>query len=143
MILETIYVYGHENIICTHNSTLEITKDKELSIKGNCILGIKSSKACADLNPNLKFLLKQAKRFKILIRVGEICDYFYGYGHPDLTLLHKNDIVFRKSNFICDRTILIKCTKSSNELNRMLIEKLKNEYKKFFIEIEQVDDNAK
>lgn len=143
MILETIYFFGHENILCTHNTTLEITKDKEISTKGNCILGINASKGCADLNPRLKKLLKQKNKFKIMIKVGEFCDCFYGYGHPDLTLLDKNDIVFRKSNFICDRTILINCTKSSSEINRILIEKLKNENKKFFIEIKKVENNAK
>ncbi|GAH38768.1 unnamed protein product, partial [marine sediment metagenome] len=48
-----------------------------------------------------------------------------------LSLTDKKDIVFRKSDFVCDRTILIKCTKSSSELNRNLINKLMVRGKRF------------
>ena len=143
MILDTIHAFGHKNILCTHNTTIEITKDKHLTKKGNCILGIKSSKACVDLNSNLKVLLKLGEKFKINVIVGEYKDYFYGYGHPKLTLLDKKDMVFRKSKFICDRTVLIKCTKSSNELNKLLIENIKTNNEKLLIEFEKVDDNEK
>ena len=52
-------------------------------------------------------------------------------------------MVFRKSKFICDRTVLIKCTKSSNELNKLLIENIKTNNEKLLIEFEKVDDNEK
>jgi hypothetical protein len=143
MILDTIHAFGHKNILCTHNTTIEITKDNLLTKKGNCILGIRSSKACVDLNSKLKALLKLGNRFKINVIVGEYKDYFYGYGHPDLTLLDKKDMVFRKSQFICDRTVLIKCTKSSNELNKLLIEQLKTNDEKLKIEFEKVANHEK
>jgi len=48
--------------------------------------------------------------------------------------------VLRKSSFICDRTILINCTKSSNDLNRDLIEKLKISGNQFIVLFEIEDD---
>jgi len=89
-------------------------------------LGIKASKACYDLNPALKRKIMNEEKIDVIIRVGDTIDNFHGYGSKDLTLLSKKDLVFRKSSFICDRTILIKCTKSSNDLNRNLIKKLIN-----------------
>ena len=141
MILEEIYAFGHNNILCTHNTTIEITKEKNLTKKGNCILAVNSTKACSDLNQNLKNQLKQGKKFKIVIKVRDQIDYFYGYGHSDLTLLDKRDMVFRKSNFICDRTVLINCTKSANELNRKLIKYLKNKDEKLSISIEKLNEH--
>jgi len=143
MILETIYANGHPNIQCTHTTTIEITKDTFLTKKGTCILGINSSKSCKDLNKNLKQLLKQNNKFKITIEHEGYNDYFYGYGNPKLTLLDSKDMVFRKSNYTCDRTVLIFCTKSSNELNRELIYKIKDKKKKFSIIFERAEDNEK
>ena len=119
-IIEIIHAWGHENILCTHDSTIEITKDKSLTKKGDCIIGVNASKACNDLILEIKNQIKSGKKFKVILNVEDIKDYFYGYGNKRLRLLDKNDMVFRKSNFICDRTVLINCSKSSIELNRDL-----------------------
>ncbi len=125
VILETVTAYGHENILCTHSTTIEITKEKKLTMKGNCIVGINASKACFDLNNILKIKINNGTKFKITLKIDKLKDSFYGLGNKDLRLLDRNDMVFRKSDFICDRTVLINCTKSSNEISRELIEKLK------------------
>jgi len=132
-IVERIYAYGHENILCTHNSTIEITKDKSLTKKGDCIIGVNASKACNDLTLEIKGQIKSGKKFKVILKVDDIQDYFYGFGNKRLRLLDKNDIVFRKSNFICDRTVLINCSKSSIELNRDLTRTLRNPKTKLMI----------
>ena len=31
---------GHKNVLSKHKSTFEITKDKELSLSGDCIIGL-------------------------------------------------------------------------------------------------------
>ncbi|HIP58595.1 MAG TPA: DUF371 domain-containing protein, partial [Archaeoglobus profundus] len=36
---EVITAWGHPNITAKHRTTLEITKDEELSIRGDCIIG--------------------------------------------------------------------------------------------------------
>ncbi|MFX1277440.1 MAG: DUF371 domain-containing protein [Promethearchaeota archaeon] len=132
-IIEKIVAYGHNNISCTHGTTIELTKDKHLSRKGNCILGINASKSCYDLNTNLKQAIFNGNKLKVTLKVDNFIDNFDGYGSKQLSLSNKNDIVFRKSNFICDRTILINCTKSSNELNRDMIKLLNNPEKKIKI----------
>lgn len=141
-ILEEIDVYGHENILCTHNTTIEITKDRHLTKKGNCILGIRASKACYDLNSDLKKKLQKRNKMKISIHVDDLTDSFFGYGNNNLKLSSKKDMVFRKSDFICERTVLIKCTKSSSELNRELIKKLSTRGKKFSVTFEMGDSDV-
>lgn len=120
-ILDSINAIGHSLVQCTHSTTIELTKDDYLTKKGTCILGIKASKACHDLTPELKRKIIAGEKIDIVIKVGQVVDHFYGYGSKKLTLLSKKDLVFRKSDYICDRTILIRCTKSSRDLNRNLI----------------------
>jgi hypothetical protein len=138
-ILETITAKGHQLIRCTHTTTIELTKDTHLTRNGTCILGIEASKACYDLNPLLKKKIKDGEKIKVIIKAGNAIDSFYGYGDKYLTFLNKKDIVFRKSDFICDRTLLIKCSKSSSELNRSIINKLTSTKDRFSI-IFKVDD---
>jgi hypothetical protein len=129
-IIEKIQAWGHNNILCTHKTTIEITKERNLTRRGDCVLAVGASKACLDLTPDLKSKIKNGKKFKVKLEVDNLQDSFYGFGDKELKLLDKNDMVFRKSSFICDRTALINCSKSSKELSRELVEKLKNPKKK-------------
>ena len=138
-VVERIHAWGHENILCTHNSTIEITKDKSLTKKGDCIIGVNASKACNDLTLELKNQIKSGKKIKVILKVDDIQDYFYGFGNQALPLLNRNDMVFRKSKFICNKTILINCSKSSVELNRDLTRTLSNPKTKLLI-IFEVDE---
>lgn len=125
-VLDSINATGHSLIQCTHTTTIELTKDDSLTKKGTCILGINASKACYDLAPELKRKIMAGEKIYVVIKLGDAFDQFHGYGSKKLTLLSTKDLVFRKSDYICDRTILIKCSKSSNDLNRNLIKKLTN-----------------
>ncbi len=134
--LETIFAYGHKNILGTHKTTIEITKDGFLTRKGDCIIGINADKACFDLNAKLKDAIREGKKIKVTIEVQNLSEVFYGYGHKKLYLTNKHDLVFRKSTYICNRTVLINCTKSSNELSRKLLNALKYESRKIKISFE-------
>ncbi|MHA1106788.1 MAG: DUF371 domain-containing protein [Promethearchaeota archaeon] len=123
-ILEKIVAFGHVNVSCIHNSTIEITKEDYLTNKGTCVLGINSSKACSDLDLKLKQKIWNGARIEVVIQVEDFKDKFHGFGSKSLPLSHKSDLVFRKSDFICDRTVLINCSKSSSDLNRNLVKSL-------------------
>lgn len=142
-ILDKIEAFGHENILSTHKTTIEITKVNTLTKKGNCIIGINATKACYDLSSTLKDKIANGRKINVTLRVDDIQDSFYGFGNKELRLLDKGDIVFRKSSYISDRTILINCTKSSNEINPRLIERLKIPGRKLTIifEINETDGN--
>lgn len=123
-ILEKIIAFGHANVSCIHNSTIEITKENYLTDRGTCVLGINSSKACSDLDLKLKHQIWDGAKINVEIQVEDFYDNFYGFGSKLLPLSHELDLVFRKSDFICDRTVLINCSKSSSDLNRNLVKSL-------------------
>ena len=113
---------GNENIRSNHQKTIEITKESHLTPQGDCIVGINATSSCADLPQELKDKLKVAgTKVTFSINVGEYEFTIEGAGHPDLVLTHSEDIVIRKSDFICPRTLAVKCDKASDLLPREMV----------------------
>jgi len=118
---------GHENIKSNHQKTIEITKESHLTSQGDCIVGVNATSSCADLPQELKDKLKiPGAKITFSIRVGKHEFVLEGKGHPDLILTHSEDIVIRKSGFICPRTLAIKCDKASDLLPREMVSLLQN-----------------
>jgi len=118
---------GHKNIRSSHQKTIEITKESHLTSQGDCIVGVNATSSCADLPQELKNKLKiPGAKITFSIRVGKHEFVLEGKGHPDLILTHSEDIVIRKSDFICPRTLAIKCDKASDLLPREMVSLLQN-----------------
>ncbi len=132
---------GHKNVRGTHKTTLEFTKDTDLSKNGDCIIGIRSQRSCLNLSGNTKTALHSGNKFLVRIAVNHLVDEFIGYGNPKLLLSNKEDMVFRKSNFICDRTIMISCTKAAKDIDRNLINLLKYPETKITVEIYSITED--
>ncbi|ABR54610.1 Protein of unknown function DUF371 [Methanococcus vannielii SB] len=121
----TIFAKGHENIIGSHKSTLEITKEEHLTCAGDCILGICADQSMVDFPKIFKENLKTSKKIVVEIEVEGLKEIITGKGNPNLTYTHEKDIVIRKSDFLCSRTLMINSDKASKDINREIIEKLK------------------
>ena len=113
---------GNENIRSNHQKTIEITKESHLTPQGDCIVGINATSGCADLPQELKDKLKTpGAKVTFSILVGELEFVIKGNGHPDLILTHSEDIVIRKSDFICPRTLAVNCDKASDLVPREMV----------------------
>ena len=118
---------GHENIRSNHQKTIEITKESNLTPQGDCIVGVNATSSCADLPKDLKDKLKDPNtKVTFSIRVKDHEFIINGMGHPELILTHSDDIVIRKSDFICPRTLAVKCDKASDLLPREMVLLLQN-----------------
>jgi hypothetical protein len=125
MVQDEIIFYGHPNVRSTHKKTIEITKAPTLSLKGDCILGVNANKACRDLNPTLKRLLQQADLVvKIEIEVRDLSFAIDARSNSRLSLLNHHDIVIRKSDFVCPRTVAITCNKASSDIPSDIVQLL-------------------
>ncbi|MCX8175679.1 MAG: DUF371 domain-containing protein [Candidatus Bathyarchaeota archaeon] len=125
--VEVFIAYGHEAVKATHPTTLEVTKERNLTSKGDCIVAVGASKSTTDLSENFKILArKPSTKITLKIRVGELVEVVEGFGNPNLTLNHPTDIVVRKSTYTCPRTVMVKANKAAINLHRQLISKLKN-----------------
>jgi len=119
--IEVIDAYGHKNILSTHKMTFEITKEEKLSLKGDCIIGVRANKACKDLNDRLKRFVTKDVPVKITIHVGKYIFEANAMGHPSLILTDEKDIVVRKSNYVCPRTLAVKSDKAAIDIPRDMI----------------------
>jgi len=118
---------GHKNILSLHEKTLEITKEPDLTINGDCIVGINADLACRDLPENFKKnVMSDDAKITFTIKAGKHSFSIHGNGSKKLTLKHPNDIVLRKSAFVCTRTLAIKCDKASSDMPREMIHVLQN-----------------
>jgi hypothetical protein len=118
---------GHENIRSNHKKTIEITKEDELSLRGDCIIGVNASSSCFDIPSSLKEKLQDPKsKVRFSIKVAEHEFVVEGRGHKDLTLTHTKDIVIRKSDFISPRTLAVKCDKASDLLPKKMVDLLQD-----------------
>lgn len=123
---EIIYCYGHENIRAEHKSTFEITKDKELTKAGTCIIGINADKGADDLNENFKKILSDDRSIlNTTLIIKNIKYSILSCGSSKMTLTHQADSVWRRSNFVCPRTIGIYSDISAVSIPKEIINLLK------------------
>lgn len=126
-VTEIVLARGHKNIQATHESTLEITKDADLSKKGDCIIAVSANKALTDLSHRFKENLKRENaRMIMVIEAENLMEVVNASGSPQLILGHPTDVVVRKSEYICTRTLAIQADRAACDLSRKLTEKLKN-----------------
>ncbi len=127
MLTEEIQFCGHKNVRSLHARTIEITKDPHLTLSGDCIIGVSASKSCSDLTIGLK---NKIRNNHSLVEIDLIVEPFtfkiQGFGNKDLLLTHHHDIVLRRSNFICDRTLCLNCNHSAIHIPRKMIELLRD-----------------
>jgi len=126
-IVEVVRARGHEHIRSTHKTTFEITKESTLTKRGDCIIAIGATKGAADLSPEFKEAAKrEGAQITITIEAGDVKEVVKAEGSPRLTFLHPTDLVVRKSDYVCGRTIAIKADKAAADFSRGLIRKMQN-----------------
>ncbi len=92
---------------------------------------------CKDIPIDMKKILKNSSTVvRFSIKVNDYSFEIIGKGHNDLLLDDPNDIVLRKSEFICPRTLAISCDKSSVSIQRDMVQLLNDPSTKGIFSIE-------
>jgi len=118
---------GHKNIRSLHPKTIEITTEPNLTLNGDCIIGVEASCGCNDIPEQMKTLMLNSKsEIFFTISVKDVSFKVKGNGHENLILTNPHDIVIRKSSFICPRTLAINCDLASDSIPRQMIRTLQN-----------------
>ncbi|MCE4625210.1 MAG: DUF371 domain-containing protein [Desulfurococcales archaeon] len=116
---------GHHNVRALHRTTLEITKESHLTPRGDCIIGIESEAALADLPEELKESIRRGLITVVVFCAGGVCDSVVGSGHPGLTLEDPVRMIIRRSRHIDGKTLMICSNKAARDVDRRIIEALK------------------
>jgi len=135
-VVECVTFSGHKNISATHKTTFEITKSKSLSKRGDCIIGVAADKACADLDLRIKDALRRGEVVQLTIRVGDLSFKVRAEGSPQLTLTDEEDIVVRRSTYICPRTLAVKADVAACDIPRDIVNLLRSERCRGYLLIE-------
>jgi hypothetical protein len=136
VIQDEVTFYGHPNVRSLHSKSIEITKDGYLTPKGDCIIGIKANKACTDLEESIRLGLKSSSSIvKMEVIVEDESFIIKGRGDDRLSMLNPHDIVIRRTNFACPRTMSVLCDKASSDIPRVLVSLLQHQEQKGILRI--------
>jgi putative hydrolase of the HAD superfamily len=128
----TFSARGHKNILATHKNTLEFTKDNELSLDGDCILGVKADFSLVELQK----LAKGNNKLRMRISAGGVSDTVEFETNKGFS--SDRELVLRYSEFSSDRTFGFRATKAANQLDRKLVENMADPAQEMTIDIESM-----
>lgn len=119
---------GHSNITAKHPTTFEITKDSNLTKRGDCIIAVNATKGLSEFSPRFLSLCRNNEsRVIIEFDAGGISDVIEGQGSFDLTFRHHTEMVGRRSGYVSDRTLMVHADKAARDIDRDLIHALRSQ----------------
>lgn len=125
-VCELIRCRGHPLVSSRHPTTFELTKDEHLTAAGDCIIGVGADKGAADLSDEFRAALRQeGAELVTTLCCGDLEVVVRSEGHPGLFLDHPTDLVWRRSEYICGRTIGIRSDHVARTLPREFVERLR------------------
>jgi hypothetical protein len=122
---ELVRFRGHPEVRATHMTTIELTTRDHLTPRGNCIVGVSANRALAGLAEDFKRALRARVRITFVIEADGVSFSFRAMGDPELKLTSPTDMVIRKSDYICGRTLAIGSEAAAIDIPRGLISSLR------------------
>jgi hypothetical protein len=122
---EIIRCRGHPLVLGTHPTTFEVTREDHLTANGNCIIGIAADKGCSGLSSAfINLLAHNDAVLQTTLECEGVTVTIRSSGSSEMTLDHPTDMVWRRSDFVCGRTIGIRSDTVAQTLPRELINNL-------------------
>ncbi|MFC7155509.1 DUF371 domain-containing protein [Halomarina halobia] len=113
---------GHEHVLAEHESTFEVTSDDWLTPAGDCIVGVEADRVPSDLDPAFVEACRAADAtVAATLAAGGREQTVTGRGHPDLTFADDRSMVFRTSDYVDDRTVMVAADAAAADLDRDLV----------------------
>lgn len=124
-ITEEFSAQGHPNVLATHPTTFEITKETWLTRRGDCVIAVRATKGAKELSRDFRTLCRNGEcNVVVELWANGIAERIEGKGAPGLKLTHPTEMVGRRGLFVSDRTIMVQADRAAFDLRRDLIEAL-------------------
>ncbi|TFF68634.1 DUF371 domain-containing protein [Candidatus Thorarchaeota archaeon] len=118
---------GHSNVLGTHGTTLEITKEHHLMRTGTCIIATDSTLALGDLGQTIREIARESTtRIVLEMSVGSLTESVIGHGSLGLDYKSRTCMVARTSDYECDRTLMVNANKAARDLDRSFVNSLRD-----------------
>jgi hypothetical protein len=119
---ETLRCWGHPNVTARHPTTFEITTEDQLSVRGDCIIGIAAESGASGLSPGFRTkLCRDDAILFTLLTCGDLAILIRSRGSQEMSLDHPRDLVWRRSTFVCGRTVGIGSDMAARDLPLELV----------------------
>ena len=115
-------IKGHKHILAKHETTLEFTKDKEVTLNGDCIAGVEADFDKEKLQSEFAY-----PKIEVCLNVGK--NRFTFIATPNKQFNDDNELVFRKTDFLSNRTGGTKATKVACDIKKEIRKALQSEEK--------------
>jgi len=121
---------GHPNVTATHDKTLEITRDAEISRRATCVIGV------ASLHDD-RALLALRGEVEVTLECDGVRDSFGAAISP--FFLGDSSLVFRRGAGLRGRTVAFDATKTAATLDRALVARLGSSDRELRVTISAVE----
>jgi hypothetical protein len=119
----TFQARGHKNVLSHHKTTFEFTKDEEIGIEADCIIGVKANFEHNKLKDFINYCRTNNKDLvRITIKADNITEDIRC--HLNMHFDDEREIVIRTSKFLSKRTFGILANKASRHLKQELRDKM-------------------
>ncbi len=126
MMVEVVTAHGHPNIRAEHPTTFEITREEEVTLRGDCIIGVGADKALCDLDKGFREILRRdGSLLLIFLEAGGARDLVVAHGSGRLVLGDCRRIIVRRSGYVEPATLAIYSSKAARHIDRGLVEALR------------------
>ena len=117
--------FGHKNISGKHLTTLEFTRYKILTPRGDCILGVEADFDAFELRDFIeRKIAKGDAKLTVHVKAGKHREIVKCTINP--TFDDPEEIVIRKGSFTSNRTLGIYADKACVDFKRQMIKALQN-----------------
>ena len=115
----TVQARGHEHVSATHESTLEVTSDDWLTPAGDCIVGVEADATPADLPAAFTAACRDdGATIAATLAADGHERTVTGRGDPDLSFESDRSMVFRTSDHVDERTVMVGADAAAADLDR-------------------------
>ncbi|MDA4114190.1 MAG: DUF371 domain-containing protein [Thaumarchaeota archaeon] len=124
---DEVEFYGHPMVRSRHRNTIEVTRDPNLTISGDCIIGVRADKGLADLSTDVRDSIRaDGSELFITIEVPPESFVVRAVGSRLLSLEDAHEMVLRKTGFISPRTLAIRADAAAKDIPRRMVESLRS-----------------
>lgn len=119
---QRISAAGHENVTAEHESTFELTSDDWLTPAGDCILAVEADTVPAAFDDAFVSACQSHEAtITATLRADGHEQVIEGRGHPDLTFESDRSMVGRTSDYVDDRTVMVRADAAAADLKRAFV----------------------
>lgn len=119
---QRIMAYGHPKVTAMHPSTFEVTTNEELTNAGDCIIAVGADIGAAELDADFKKILCNDDATLITTLIcNNMSVTITSRGSSSQVLDDPHDLVWRRSGYVCGRTIGIYSSHTARTIPREII----------------------